>query len=187
MQLGGDADAVEKLGGLGLGVPAVHLGKLALQLRRALAVGVAEIRLGIERVLFLHDVVEAAVAHDDRIHHGEGVVLEVVLLQHAHAVLLAHGHAARGGRKLARYDAKQGRFARAVGADDAVAVIGLEDEIHVLVEQIAGKLEADVGEGQHFGFVSFACSCSQIWSLSWLMLPQPMVSTRSPGCQWARR
>jgi len=29
----------------------------------------------------------------------------------------------------------------------------------------------------------FFCSFSQIWSLSWLMLPQPMVSTKSPGCQ----
>ena len=187
VQLGGDADAVEELGGLGFGIPAVHLGKLALQLRRALAVGVAEVGLGVERVLFLHDVVEAAVAHDDGVHHGEGVVLEVVLLQHAHAVLLAHGHAARGGRKLAGDDAQQRGFARAVGADDAVAVVGLEDEVYVLVEQIAGKLEGDVGEGQHLAFVSFACSCSQIWSLSWLMLPQPMVSTRSPGCQWARR
>ena len=48
------------------------------------------------------------------------------------------------GGKLARDDPKQGGFARAVGSDDAVAVIRLEKQIHVLVQKVSRKLKADV-------------------------------------------
>ena len=144
MQLRGDADAVEQLGRFGLRIPAVHFGKFAFQHRGPLAVLIAEIRLHVERVFFLHDVVQPPVAHDDRIHHGVFVVLEVVLFQHGHAVFLLDGHGAGGGRQLARDDPKQGGFARAVGSDDAVAVIRLEEQIYMLVQKVSRKLKADV-------------------------------------------
>ena len=151
VHFGGNADAVEQLRGFGFSVPATQFGKLALQLGGALAVLIAEVLLGIQGVLFLHDLIEALVAHDDRIHHGIGVVLEVVLLQHAHAVVLFHGHGAGGGLQFAADDAQQRGLARAVGADDAVAVVGLEDQVNVLVKQVAGKLEADVVKLKHGG------------------------------------
>ena len=156
MQLGGDADAVEQLGGLGFGVPAVQLGELALQLCGALAVFIGEILLGIEGVLFLHDLVQTLVAHDDGVHHGEFIVLKMVLLQHAHAVFLAHGNSTGGGLQLTGDDAQQSGFARAVGADDTVAVVGLEQQVNVLVEQVAGKLKADVVKLKHDGLL-FVC------------------------------
>ena len=144
MQLRGDADAVEQLGRFGLRIPAVHFGKFAFQHRGPLAVLIAEIRLHVERVFFLHDVVQPPVAHNDRVHHGVFVVLEVVLFQHGHAVFLLDGHGAGGGGQLAGDDPEQGGLARAVGSDDAVAVIRLEKQIHVLVQKVSRKLKADV-------------------------------------------
>ena len=144
MQLRGNADAVEQLRRFGFRVPAVHFGKFAFQHRSPFAVLIAEIRLHIKRVFFLHDVVQPPVAHDDRIHHGVFVVLEVVLFQHGHAVFLLDGHGAGGGGQLAGDDPKQGGFARAVGSDNAVAVIRLEEQIHVLVQKVSRKLKADV-------------------------------------------
>ena len=144
MQLRGDADAVEQLRRFRLRIPAVHFGELAFQHRGTLTILVTEVRLHIKRVFFLHDVVQPPVAHNDRIHHGVFVVLEVVLFQHGHAVFLLDGHGAGGGRQLARDDPKQGGFARAVGSDDAVAVIRLEKQIHVLVQKVSRKLKADV-------------------------------------------
>ena len=144
MQLRGNADAVEKLRRFRLRIPAVHFGKFAFQHRSPLAVLVAEVRLHIKSVFFLHDVVQPPVAHDDRIHHGVFVVLEVVLFQHGHAVFLLDRHRAGGRRQLAGDDPQQGGFARAVGPDDAVAVIRLEKQIHVLVQKVPRKLKADV-------------------------------------------
>ena len=144
MQLRGDADAVEQLGRFGFRVPAVHFGKFAFQHRSPFAVRIAEIRLHVERVFFLHDVVQTPVAHNDRVHHGVFVILEVVLFQHGHAVFLLDGHGAGGGRQLARDDPEQGGLARAVGSDDAIAVIRLEEQIHMLVQKVSRKLKADV-------------------------------------------
>ena len=42
---------------------------------------IGEVLFSVDGFLFLHDVIEALIAHDDRIHDGISVVLEVVLLQ----------------------------------------------------------------------------------------------------------
>jgi hypothetical protein len=97
VQLHGDAQAVEKLVGLSLGIPAVHLGEFAFQLGGALAVGIGEIGFGVQGLFLFHDIVQLAVAHDDRVHHAVFIVLVVVLLQHAHTVVRPHGHRAGGG------------------------------------------------------------------------------------------
>ena len=66
-------------------MPAVELGKFGLKLRRAHAVFFREIRLGVKRVLLVHDFHEALVAHDDRAQHFVIIVGIVVLLQHGQA------------------------------------------------------------------------------------------------------
>ena len=82
--LHGDAKALQKPAGIGLGFPAVHLGELDFQLTRAHAVFFREVLFFVQRVLFLHHVVQVLVAHDDGVEHRVCVILELILLQHRH-------------------------------------------------------------------------------------------------------
>ena len=76
-----------QLGSVGLSLPAVQLCELGLQLGSAGAVLLGEILLGVERVLLLHDVVQALVAEDNGVLHGVVVERVVILAQHRHAEL----------------------------------------------------------------------------------------------------
>ena len=147
----GEAKALDQAGDVALSLPAAHLGEFRLQLAGPDAVGVGEVLLLVQGVLLLHDVVEVLVAQDDGIQHGVGVVLEVVLLQNAHAVVLGDHHLAGGGLQIPGEDAQKGGLAGAVGADDAVAVAGDELEVHVLEERLAGEVQGDVVDSDHSG------------------------------------
>ena len=78
-------------------VSAVHLGKFTLQLSGFFTVRVGKVLFRIQRFFFFHNVIQAAVAHDDDVHNIVLVVFEMVLLQNAHPVVRAHSHRA-GGR-----------------------------------------------------------------------------------------
>ena len=147
--LHGDAQAVQKLVCLAFGLPAVQLGEFALQFGRALSVRLGKIRLGIQRIFFFHNGIQLRVAAQHHIHHTVIFIAEMVLLQHAHAVVRPKGNAARGGLQLAGQNAQEGRFPRAVRADDAIAVARGKFQIHMLIQRPCGKLQAYVGNGQH--------------------------------------
>ena len=144
-----DAQALEDTAGVGLALPAAQLGVFLLQLAGADTVFLRHVLLGVEGLLLLADVVQALVAHDDRVHDGIGVVGVLVLLEHRHAGLGQNGHLAGGGLQLAGKDLQKGGFPRAVGADDAVAVPLDELQVHVGKEGLAAVLEAQIGNSDH--------------------------------------
>ena len=76
-----NAEAVEERFRVALGLPAVHFREFALELGRADAILLREVRLRIDRVLLLHDLIETLISHDDRVQHVVLVVFEVVLLE----------------------------------------------------------------------------------------------------------
>ena len=78
------AEALNQLRRIGLRLPAVELGELLLEHGGAHSVLLAEIRLLIERVLFFHYIVEAAVAHYNGVEHDVFVKGIVILAQHRH-------------------------------------------------------------------------------------------------------
>ena len=84
VQLDRDAEALQELGGVGFGLPAVQLGKFGLEFAGAEAVFLGEVLFFIEGVLLLHDIVEVLVAHDDGVEDGVFVVLELILLEDGH-------------------------------------------------------------------------------------------------------
>ena len=147
----GEAQALDQAAHVALGLPAAHLGKLRLQLAGPDAVGVGEVLLLVQGVLLLHDVVEVLVAQDDGVQHRVGVVLEVVLLEDAHPVLLGDHHLAGGWLQVPGEDAQKGGLAGAVGADDAVAVAGDEFQVHVLEQGLPGEVQGDVVDCDHGG------------------------------------
>ena len=149
MLLFGDAEAVQQTCGLGLCIPAVEFGKLRLELRSAHAVLFGEIRLRVERILLIHDLHKALVAHDDRAQDLVVIIGIVVLLQDSEA--LARCNLDRAARRLnvACQQFEEGGLAGTVRADDAVAVARRELEVDVLVEDALAKLEADIIDCNH--------------------------------------
>ena len=79
----------------------------------------------------------------DRAQHRLEVVLVLILREDGHTLVLAQGHLALVGLDLAREHLQKGGLARAVGADDAVAVAVREFEVDVLEEFFAAVLQAD--------------------------------------------
>ena len=145
---------LDQLRGVCLCLPAVQFGKLRLQLRCQDAVLFGEVLLGVEGVLLLHDIVEPLVAHDDRVQHRVLVVLEVVLLQNAHPLILGDHHLAGGRLQIPGEDPQEGGLSGAVGADDAVAVAGNELQLHVLEQGLAAEVHAYIVDCDHVGILS---------------------------------
>ena len=120
-----------------------ELGKLALELRRPDAVLFGELGVRVERVLFVHHFDEALVPQHDRAQHRLEIVLVLILCKDGHTLVFAERHFALVGLDLAREHLQKGGLARAVGADDAVAVAAREFEIDVLEQLLAAVLQAD--------------------------------------------
>lgn len=149
MLLFGDAEAIQQARGLGLCVPAVELGELRLELRSAHAILFREIRLRVERVLLVHDLHEALVAHDDRAQDLVVIVGVVILLQDSEALARRDLDCAACRLNVACQQFEEGGLAGTVRADDAVAVARRELEVDVLVEDALAKLEADIIDCNH--------------------------------------
>ncbi len=134
------AKAAQQRRGIALGVPTLELGEALLQLGSPYAVGIVEIRLGIERVLLLHNVPQHGMTLKHGVEHCAVVKLEVVLLQHAHTLAGALRHTARCGRELPAEHAHQRGLAGTIGTDYAIAVAGSELEIDVLKKGLFAEL-----------------------------------------------
>ena len=150
----GEAKALDKAAGVGLRLPAAHLGVLGLQLTGPDAILVGEVRLFVEGVLLLLHLVEPGIAQDNGVQHGILIILEVILLQHAHALVIRDDDLAGGGFQLPGEDAQEGGLPCAVGADDAVAVAGGKLQVHVLEERLTAEVEAQIVDNDHGEFLS---------------------------------
>jgi hypothetical protein len=144
MQVGTDAQTVQKGGRVRLGFPAVQFGKLALQFGGAHAVCIREVLFHIDRVFFQHDGVETGMAHNHRLEHGVGVKGEVVLLQHRQPLARGDGDLAGLRFDLAGQDLQEGRLAGTVGANEAVAVARRELNVDVFKKLAVAIPEANV-------------------------------------------
>jgi len=149
VELDRDAETLQQLRRIGFRFPAVHVGKLGLQLARAHAVLLGKVGLFVERILLLHHVIQMLVAHDDGVENGIGVILVLVLLQNGHPRAGLDGYLAGRRLELAGQDLQKRRLARAVGADDTVAVARHELQIDLLEQHRPAKLHGKIGNRDH--------------------------------------
>ncbi len=136
------AEAAEQARGVALCIPPFEFGELLLKLRGAYAVGIAEVGLGIQGILLLHDVPKHGVTLEHCVHHSEFIKFEVILFEHTHAFARALGYSAVGGTELSAQHTHQCGFAGTVGADNAVAVARSEFHVHILKQHSFSKLYA---------------------------------------------
>ncbi len=109
------------------------------------------LRLGENGLLLLHGLPQLTIAHQG---HPEDLLVleeEVVLSQHAQPGGLRHRHLALGGVQGACQDVQQRGLARAVGADQAVALPGVELEGDAGEERSVAEGLGEVRDGDHGG------------------------------------
>ena len=145
----GHAQALEDAGGVGLGLPAAQLCVLGLQLAGQQALLVGHLLLGVQGFLLLGDLVQPGVAHNNRIHDVVSVVGVLVLLEHRHAGVGQDGHRSGGGLQLTGEDLQEGGFARAVGADDSVAVAAVKLQVHMGKQRLSAVIQGQVRNSDH--------------------------------------
>ena len=143
VKLGLDPETVEQGLCVGLGLPAVHLGKLGLEFTGADAVLIGEVLFGIEGILLGTDLEQAGIALNDRIEDDLIIIFVVILFQEGETLSLGNGNIAAGGLELAGQDAEEGGLAGAVGADDTVAVSLREFNGNIFKQSLFSQAECD--------------------------------------------
>ena len=123
-----DAQAAQQIGGVALGVPALHLRKLLLQFAGPKPVLLRKIGFGIQLLFFFHRIPQRLMPHQHRVENRIFVILEVILFEHRQPFAGAESHAAPRRGHLA---AEHFRLPRTVGADHTVAVARREFEIDI--------------------------------------------------------
>ena len=147
--LGAHTKALQDAGGVGFRLIPPQLGILGLKVGGLDAVLVGEVLLLVEGVHLLADIIKMEVAHQHRVHHGVGVILVLVLLQHRHTGVWQDGYLAGGGVQFPGEDLQKGRLAGPVGPDDAVAVPPVELQIHVGEQRGAAVVQTQIGNCDH--------------------------------------
>ena len=144
-QIIAQTQTLQQLCRFGFSVPAAQLGKFAFQFGGLFTVRFGEVLLHIEGILFLHNVIQALVAHDDGIQYCVLIILEMVLLHHRHPGVGRDLHRTAGGFQFSREDLQKSGLACTVGSDDAVAVTRNKFEIDMAEQLIGAKAEAQIG------------------------------------------
>ena len=105
--------------------------------------------LGVEGLALGDDLMQAGVAHQHGLGHRLLVEGELVLVQVGDAFPGPDEDLAFVGVELAGQDLQKGRFAGAVGADQAVAVAGGELDVDILEDDSLAVGKSDIGGVYH--------------------------------------
>ena len=144
MLLDGNLQPKQQFARTRLGRVAVVLGEMSLKIGRQHVIVVACLRICVDRVTLGHGIPHFRVAHQDHIEHAEILESELILTQFAHASSGFERDVARGGFKIAADDFHQGRFARPIGANQAIAVAIPEFDTDVLEQRLRSELDGEV-------------------------------------------
>ena len=139
-----DTQSVKQRRRVGLGFPAVHIGEFRFQFAGADAVFVGEIFFGVDRLFFFHDLIQAFISHDDGIQNRIFVILEMILFQEGKTLSRSDDDFAAGGFQFAGQNLQERGLARAVGADQAVAVSFCKFDIDIFKQGFLAQTQSYV-------------------------------------------
>ena len=131
-----DTETVEERLRIGLRLVTAHVGVLGLELGCPDAVLIGEVRLCVEGILFLSDLIEVGVALNDRVEDGLVVVFFLILFEETQSLSRGDGNRAARGLELARENLQERGLAGAVGTDDSVAVTLREFDVDVFKQSL---------------------------------------------------
>ena len=144
MLLHRNTDAEQQFTGARFGGIAVHLAVFYFQVGHFIAVFLAHFRQRVDAIALLLHFPQLAVAHDNRIQHGELFEGELILAQLTDALVRVERHVAQRRLKIAAEDLHKRGFAAAVGANQAVAVAAAKFDGDVFKQRLTAKLHGDV-------------------------------------------
>ncbi|TLD45743.1 MAG: hypothetical protein FAZ92_02005 [Accumulibacter sp.] len=146
-----NADAEQQFAGARLGAVATVLGKTGFEVGGVHVVGLGGIRVGVDGVLLEHAGPHFLMSHHDDVDHPLLLEGELVLAQVGQAFVDVLGDVAGSRLEFACQDLHEGRLARAVGADQSIAIALAELEGDVLEQGAGPELHGDVVGYEHEG------------------------------------
>ena len=155
MELRLDAEAVQQGFRIGLGLPAVHLGKFRLQLACPDPVLIGKVLFCVESIFFGADLEQPGISLNDRIQDDLVVVFVVILLQEGETLPFGDRDTSIGRLKLSREYAQEGGFAGTVRTDDSVAVSFCEFDRDIFKQCFFAKAECNAVCCDHICFPFF--------------------------------
>ena len=144
-----ESQTLQQASRFGICIPAVQLCKFCFQLSGAVAVFLGKRILGIQRIFFLHDFIQAFVALNNRVYNRTVIKGKMILTQNRHAQLRIQLH--RTGRRLqiAGQHAQEGGLTRTVRADDTIAVALGKFQIDIREQILSVKVNAQMINAKH--------------------------------------
>ena len=144
-----ESQTLQQASRFGICIPAVQLCKFCFQLCSAVAVFLGKWILGIQRIFFLHDFIQALVALNNRVYNRAVIKGKMILTQNRHAQLRIQLH--RTGRRLqiAGQHAQEGGLTRTVRADDTIAVALGKFQIDIREQIFSVKVNAQMINAKH--------------------------------------
>ena len=139
-----NADAEQQFAGARFRRVAVHFAIFDFQVGHFVAIFFAHLSEGVDTIALLLHFPQLAVAHDDRIQHGERFKGELILTQLTDALVRVERNVAQRRFEIAAEDLHKGRFTAAVGADQTITVAAAKFNGDIFEQRLTAKLHGNV-------------------------------------------
>ena len=148
--------SVQKCCGITLRIPAIHLCKFCLKFGCTDTVFIREVLFRINCVLFLHNIIQALISHDNCVEYHILVVFEVILLQDRQTLAIVHDNFAIRRFEFSRKDLQERRFAGSVCTDQTITVSLCKLYIYIFKQSPLSKPQGYIICTNHICFPFFA-------------------------------
>ena len=139
-----NTDAEQQFAGARFGGVAVHLAVFDFQVGHFIAVFLAHFGQRVDAIALLLHFPQLAVAHDNRIQHGECFEGELILAQLTDTLVRVERNVAQRRLEIAAEDLHKGRFTAAVGADQTITVAAAKFNGDIFEQRLTAKLHGNV-------------------------------------------
>ena len=136
-----NTQAIQQLGCIRLSIPAVQLSKFSLQLTSTDTIFITEIWLSINSILFVHNVYQMLITHNNSTKNLILIKGKVILLQHRHTLARSNINRSLGRLNITTQKLQKSRFTSTIGTNNAIAVARGKFDGYILKQDTFAKLQ----------------------------------------------
>ena len=144
MEICFDPKTIQQLSSIGFCFPTVHFCKFSFQFTGTNTVFISEIWFCIDSFLFLHDIIQSLIPHNNGIQYRISVIFEMVLLKERKTLAGSNGDISVGCFKLSGKNFKESRFSGTVGTDQAITVPFCEFNIYIFKQRFFADSQSNI-------------------------------------------
>ena len=146
--------SVQKCCSIALRIPAIHLSKFCLEFGCTDTVFIREVFFGINCVLFLHNIIQSLISHDNCVEYHILVIFEVILLQDRQTLAIVHDNFAIRRFEFSGKNLQERRFTGTICTDQTITVSLCKLYIYIFKQSPLSKPQGYIICTNHFFFLS---------------------------------